>query len=110
MNIKQAINSRLNGHYQDAAILLSTSEWAVQEILNNKGLVCLDDLQKLFDFLKINLNCDDKYEVKYELTTEVNNKIFKNYAGYWLKKRSMKLEKAHLLIIQIYLSITLFHV
>ena len=94
MNIKQAINSRLKGHYQDAAILLSTSEWAVQEILNNKGLVSLDDLQKLFDFLKINLNCDDKYEVKYELTTEVNNKIFKNYAGYWLEKKKYEVRES----------------
>ena len=80
MNIKQVINNRLNGHYQDAAILLNTSEWGVQEILNNKGLVCLDDLQRLFEFLKINLNCDDKCKLKYELSTEINNKIFKNYA------------------------------
>lgn len=94
MQIKELLIKKIDNHFKDIAPILNTSEWGVEEILNNNGTVCLDDLQKLFDFLGIELVDNQNKIIKYELSTNVNTKIFKYYAGYWLEKKKYEIRES----------------
>lgn len=94
MNIKQLINNKLLGHYQDAARVIGTSVWEAEQILNGNGVISLDKVQLLFDFLGIKVTEDNNSIPHYELSTEINNKIFKNYAGYWLERKRYEVRES----------------
>ena len=94
MEIKETLKNKINNNYKLISGIINTSEWGAKEIIENNGEISLDNLQKLFDYLKIDIikNSDDK--IKYEISTEINNKIFKNYAGYWLEKKKYEVRES----------------
>lgn len=94
MNIKQLINNKLAGHYQDAARVIGTSVWEAEQILKKDGVISLDKMQLLFDFVGIKVIEDNNSIPHYELSTEINNKIFKNYAGYWLERKRYEVRES----------------
>lgn len=94
MNIKQLINNKLMGHYQDAARVIGTSVWEAEQILKKDGVISLDKMQLLFDFVGIKVIEDNNSNPHYELSTEINNKIFKNYAGYWLERKRYEVRES----------------
>lgn len=94
MNIKQLINNKLTGHYQDAARVIGTSVWEAEQILKKDGVISLDKMQLLFDFVGIKVIEDNNSNPHYELSTEINNKIFKNYAGYWLERKKYEVRES----------------
>lgn len=94
MKIKDLIQNKINNNYKEVATILETSEWQTEEIIKNSGEICLDKLQKLFDYLGIDLIDDPSKIIKYELSTEINNKIFKNYAGYWLERKKYEVRES----------------
>lgn len=94
MNIKQLINNKLMDHYQDAARVIGTSVWETEQILQGNGVISLDKMQLLFDFLGIKVIEDNNNIPHYELSTEINNKIFKNYAGYWLERKRYEVRES----------------
>ena len=87
--LNEVLFNKINGHYKDIAIVLNTSEWEAEQIIRNNGKISIKMLEKLFDYLGIELNVLDN-EIKNELTTEINKKTFRNYAGYWLLQKNMK--------------------
>lgn len=93
MTIKEMLHDKIKGHYLEISTLLNTSEWGAEQIINGDGTVNLDDLQNLFYYLGIELN-ETETKVKYELSTEVNTKTFKNYAGYWLEKKKYEIRES----------------
>lgn len=94
MNLKQEILNSINGHYQDAAKFLNTSEWNAENIITGNGLISLDDLQKLLDYLGIAFIKETDKKINYELSVEINNKIFRNYASYWLQKKKYEIRES----------------
>lgn len=93
MNLQELLKNKINGHYKEISSILNSSEWGSKEIIENDGLVSLKNLQKLFDFLGLKI-IETNNEVKYELSTEINNKIFKYYAGYWLEKKKYEIRES----------------
>lgn len=94
MKIKELIQNKINSNYKEVAIILKTSEWGAEEIIKNDGEISLDRLQELFDYLGISLVNNPNKIIKYELSTEVNQKIFKNYAGYWLERKKYEIRES----------------
>lgn len=94
MNIKQLINNKLTGHYRDAARVIGTSVWEAEQILKKDGVISLDKMQLLFDFVGIKVIEDNNSNPHYELSTEINNKTFKNYAGYWLERKKYEVRES----------------
>lgn len=94
MKIKELIQSKINNNFKEVATILKTSEWGAEEIIIKDGETSLDNLQKLFDYLGISLVSDPNKIIKYELSTEVNNKIFRNYAGYWLERKKYEIRES----------------
>ena len=82
------------GHYQDAARVIGTSVWEAEQILKKDGVISLDKMQLLFDFVGIKVIEDNNSNPHYELSTEINNKIFKNYAGYWLERKRYEVRES----------------
>ena len=93
MNLQELLKNKINGHYKEISSILNSSEWGSKEIIENDGLVSMKNLQKLFDFLGLKI-IETNNEVKYELSTEINNKIFKYYAGYWLEKKKYEIRES----------------
>ena len=75
--MKKLLKNKINNNYKLVASIINTSEWGAKEIIENDGQISLDNLQKLFDYLGIELVDDPSKIIKYELSTEVNNKIFR---------------------------------
>lgn len=94
MKIKELLQSKINNNYKEVATILKTSEWGAEEIITKDGEVSLDILQELFDYLGIDLVDDPSKIMKYELSTEVNQKIFRNYASYWLMKKKYEVRES----------------
>ena len=95
MKIKELLTNKINNHFKDISIILKTSEWGAEEIIKRDGLLTLDTLQQLFDYLGIKVIDDKNHkEIKYELSTKVNNKLFKYYAGYWLEKKKYEVRES----------------
>lgn len=94
MKIKNILQNKICNHYREIAPILNTSEWGAKEIINNNGSIQLDALQQLFDYLGIELVDDPNKIIKYELSTDVNNKIFRHYAGYWLEKKKYEIRES----------------
>lgn len=94
MSLKELLNKKVNNHYKEIASILMTSEWGANEIINGSGQVCLNNLQNLFDFLGIDFVDNKEKEIKYELSTEINNKIFRFYASYWLEKKKYEIRES----------------
>ena len=92
--MKKLLKNKINNNYKLVASIINTSEWGAKEIIENDGQISLDNLQKLFDYLGIELVDDPNKIIKYELSTEVNNKIFKNYAGYWLERKKYEVRES----------------
>lgn len=92
--MKKLLKNKINNNYKLVASIINTSEWGAKEIIENDGQISLDNLQKLFDYLGIELVDDPNKNIKYELSTEVNNKIFKNYAGYWLERKKYEVRES----------------
>lgn len=92
--MKKLLKNKINNNYKLVASIINTSEWGAKEIIENDGQISLDNLQKLFDYLGIELVDDHNKIIKYELSTEVNNKIFKNYAGYWLERKKYEVRES----------------
>lgn len=92
--MKKLLKNKINNNYKLVASIINTSEWGAKEIIENDGQISLDNLQKLFDYLGIELVDDPSKIIKYELSTEVNNKIFKNYAGYWLERKKYEVRES----------------
>lgn len=94
MGLKELLSNKINGHYKEIAPILNTSEWGAKEIINGNGNVCLNDLEKLFETLGINATNNINKNVKYELSTELNTRIFRYYAGYWLEKKKYEVRES----------------
>lgn len=92
--MKKLLKNKINNNYKLVASIINTSEWGAKEIIENDGQISLDNLQKLFDYLGIELVDDSNKIIKYELSTEVNNKIFRNYAGYWLERKKYEVRES----------------
>lgn len=92
--MKELLKTKINGNYKEISSILKTSEWGAKEIIENNGETSLDNLQELFDYLGINLVDDPSKIMKYELSTEVNQKIFRNYASYWLMKKKYEVRES----------------
>lgn len=92
--MKKLLKNKINNNYKLVASIINTSEWGAKEIIENDGQISLDNLQKLFDYLGIELVDDPNKIIKYELSTEVNNKIFRNYAGYWLERKKYEVRES----------------
>lgn len=92
--MKKLLKNKINNNYKLVASIINTSEWGAKEIIENDGQISLDNLQKLFDYLGIELVDDHNKIIKYELSTEVNNKIFRNYASYWLLKKKYEVRES----------------
>lgn len=92
--MKKLLKNKINNNYKLVASIINTSEWGAKEIIENDGQISLDNLQKLFDYLGIELVDDPSKIIKYELSTEVNNKIFRNYASYWLLKKKYEVRES----------------
>lgn len=90
MTVKEVLKSKINNGYREVSQILETSEWGAEEIINGSGETSLDNLQKLFDYLGIELVADKSKIIKYELSTEVNKKTFRNYASYWIKTKQFE--------------------
>lgn len=93
MTVKEVLKNKINDSYREISQILETSEWGAEEIINGTGETSLDNLQKLFDYLGIELVADKTKIIKYELSTEVNKKIFRNYASYWLKTKQYEVRE-----------------
>ncbi len=91
--IATLLRNKIDGHYKEIATILKTSEWGAKEIIEGSGTTSLENLQRLFDYLGINF-VETSRQVKYELSTGLNNKIFKNYAGYWLEKKKYEIRES----------------
>lgn len=94
MTIKEILKYKINNNYHFAATILNTSEWGAKEIIENDGETSLKRLQDLLDYFNIELVSSSNDKIKYEISTEVNNKIFKNYAGYWLEKKKYEIRES----------------
>lgn len=92
--MKKLLKNKINNNYKLVASIINTSEWGAKEIIENDGQISLDNLQKLFDYLGIELVDNPNKIIKYELSTEVNNKIFRNYAGYWLERKKYEVRES----------------
>lgn len=87
------LNEKVAGHYKLAAQLLNTSEWGAEQILNGGGSTDLKSLENLFNYFGI--GCVDlNKKIKYELSVDVNQKIFKNYSAYWLQKKKFEIRES----------------
>ena len=87
MKIKDLLIKKSEGHYKEIANVIQSSEWGAEEIIKNDGEISLDKLQNLFDYLGIDLIDEPNKIIKYEVSTEVNQKTFRNYASYWILKK-----------------------
>lgn len=94
MKIKELLKNKINNNYRETAIILKTSEWGAEQIITKDGEISLDRLQELFNYLGIRLIDDETKIVKYEVSTEVNQKIFRNYASYWLMKKKYEVRES----------------
>ncbi len=94
MKIKELLIKKIDNHLKDIAPILNTSEWGLEEILKSNGVVSLDDLQKLFDYLGIEIVDNPNKIIEYKLSTNVNTKIFKYYAAYWLEKKKYEIRES----------------
>ena len=92
--MKKLLKNKINNNHKLVDSIINTSEWGAKEIIENDGQISLDNLQKLFDYLGIELVDDPSKTIKYELSTEVNNKIFRNYASYWLLKKKYEVRES----------------
>lgn len=94
MELRGLIKTKINSNYKKAATILKTSEWGAEEIIEKDGQVSLDRLQELFDYLGIDFVDDKNKIIKHELSTEVNQRIFRNYASYWLLKKKYEVRES----------------
>lgn len=93
MEIRKILQKQIAGHFKEVSNIIKTSEWEVIEIINGKGKINLESLQKIFDYFGIEL-IETSKQKKYELSTETNDKTFKNYAGYWLERKKYEIRKS----------------
>jgi len=91
--LNEVLLNKINGHYKDIAIVLNTSEWEAEQIIKNNGKISIKMLEKLFDYLGIEVNVLNK-KITYELSAEVNKKTFRNYAGYWLLQKKYEIKES----------------
>ena len=95
MKLKELLIDKIDGHFKDISKILKTSEWGAEEIVKREGLTSLDKLQELFDYLGIQVIDNKNHkQIKYELSAEVNTKIFRYYAGYWLEKKKYEVRES----------------
>ncbi|MEG2379813.1 MAG: site-specific integrase [Bacilli bacterium] len=92
--LKELINKKINCNYDKICGILNTSEWGAKEIINNNGITTIEDIEKLLKFIGIEIVEDKKKIIKYELQTEVNQKIFRNYASYWIMKKKYEVRES----------------
>ena len=52
------------------------------------------DVEKLLDYLGIVFIKETDKKINYELSVEINNKIFRNYASYWLQKKKYEIRES----------------
>lgn len=91
----EMLKDKINGHYKEISSVLKTSEWGAEEIINGKGNTNLENISNLLEYLGIEFIENNKI-IKYELSTEVNNRIFRNYAGYWLERKKYEIRESTL--------------
>lgn len=97
MKLKKLLIDKIDGHFKDISKILKTSEWGAEEIIKREGLTSLDKLQELFDYLGIQVIDNKNHkQVKYELSTEVNTKIFRNYAIYFMNIHQYDIKESSL--------------
>lgn len=94
MRIKEALCEKINCNFKEVSTILETSEWGAEEIIRGNGETSLDKLQELFDYLGIDLVDNLTKPIKYEVSTELNQKIFRNYASYWLMKKKYEVRES----------------
>ncbi len=91
--MKELLKKKINANYKEISYILQTSEWGAKEIIENNGETTLNNLTKLFEYLGLKL-IDTNKIIKYELSTEINQKIFRNYASYWLLKKKYEVRES----------------
>ena len=95
MTLKNILQQEINNNYETVSNLLNTSEWAAKEVICGNLAIELDKLQKLLDYLNIDFKISESQNNStYEISTEINTKIFKNYAGYWLEKKKYEIRES----------------
>ena len=94
MEIREILKQKINNNYKIISTVINTSEWQAKEIIENEGEISLIDLQKLLDYFNIKFTYDFSENISYEISTEINSKIFRNYAGYWLEKKKYEIRES----------------
>lgn len=94
MEIREILKQKINNNYKTISTVINTSEWQAKEIIENEGEISLIDLQKLLDYFNIKFTYDFSENISYEISTEINSKIFRNYAGYWLEKKKYEIRES----------------